>query len=77
MPYIKLRIVGLPRVQAFTEEDELNVKDIQGIIDHIESRYPHDYYTFTIFLNGGRVDERSTDLHDGDEVVIIPTMSGG
>jgi molybdopterin converting factor small subunit len=74
---VKLKVMGLPERAGFLEETALNAKNIWEIIQHIESRYPFDYYTFAILLNGVHVDDKSKNLHDGDEVVIVPIMSGG
>lgn len=77
MTQIKLRILGLPKTQSLTEEENINVESIEDILRHIESRYPKDYYSFTVLLNGIGINESSTSLSDGDEVVVIPAMSGG
>lgn len=55
----------------------MTVENISDIIQQIEQMYPQDYYAFNIFLNGKTVDDKSKNLHDGDEVIIIPIMSGG
>ena len=77
MAEIKLRIVGFPHMEEVLQESTINAEDIQEIIQHLETKYPPDYYIFAIFLNGKSVDDRSTRLRDGDEVVIAPLMSGG
>lgn len=55
----------------------MKAENIQEIIQRLETKYPPDYYTFAIFLNGTSVDDKSRSLRDGDEVVIAPVMSGG
>ena len=77
MAKIRLKIRGLPKTAGFLEEDTVNVENIMEIIQRIESRYPRDYYTFAIFLNGVSVDDESKSLRDGDEVILVPIMSGG
>jgi len=74
---IKLKIVGFPQRADVLQESTINVESIWEIIQHIESAYPRDYYTFAIFLNGISVDDKSKNLRDGDEVVVVPVMSGG
>lgn len=77
MAKIKLKIMGLPQRANTTREDTVNVENIQEIIHRLESKYPQDYYTFNIFLNGANVNGKSKTLRDGDEVVIFPIMTGG
>jgi len=74
---IKLRIVGFPDRTDVIQESTVNAENIQEIVRHVQAKYPPDYYSFTILLNGISADEKSKILHDGDEVVIIPIMSGG
>ena len=74
---IKLRIVGLPQKADTAKESFTNANNTQEIIQSIETKYPEGYYTFNIFVNGVGLDTKSKDLHDGDEVVIVPVMSGG
>ena len=77
MAAIKLRIIGLPRAEDSLEEENIEVENITEIIQRLEFRYPRDYYTYAILLNGVKVDESSKSLREGDEVIVIPTMSGG
>ena len=77
MAEIKLRIVGFPQKTDILQESVINAENMREIIQHIESKYPPDYYTFTIFLNGISADDKSKNLRDGDEVVVVPIMSGG
>ena len=77
MARIILRIVGLPQTADSAKESIINTSNLQEIIRSMETKYPEDYYTFNIFVNGIGVDIKSKDLHDGDEVVIVPVMSGG
>jgi len=74
---IKLRIVGFPHREEILQESTTRARSIQEIVQRLETEYPPDYYTFAIFLNGKSVDNKSTKLRDGDEVVIAPVMSGG
>jgi len=74
---IKLRILGLPQTPETSQESTINAENIQDIVKHVEQKYPPDYYSFTIFLNGINTDNKSKNLRDGDEVVIVPAMSGG
>ena len=77
MAKIRLKIMGLPQTGSLLEEDTLNLENTGEIVQRIESRYPRDYYTFAIFLNGAKLDDESKILHDGDEIIIMPVMSGG
>lgn len=79
MAKVKLKIRGLSQTANILKEDTINADNIWEIIHHIESKYPRDYYTFAIFLNGVSVREndQSKSLHDGDEVVLVPIFSGG
>lgn len=77
MVKIKLRIVGLPLKAGDTGEDSLDVENLKEIIQSLESKYPSEHYSLSIFLNGISVDDLSKSLSDGDEVVIVPVMSGG
>jgi len=74
---IRLRIVGLPQDPDTAKESIINASNTQEIIRSIETKYPEAYYTLKIFVNGTSVDAHSMDLNDGDEVVIVPIMSGG
>jgi len=74
---IKLKIAGFPEKPDILQESIINVKNIQEIIQRIVSKYPPDYYSYTIFLNGTSAESKSKKLSDGDEVVVIPIMSGG
>jgi len=77
MPKISLRVKGLPQTEGFLEEETVNAENITTIIQLLESRYPRDYYRYIIFLNGVKVEDESKSLQDGDEVVVIPVLSGG
>ena len=77
MAKIRLKIIGLSQGAEKAKEDTINVKDLGEILQRLELKYPQDYYTFNIFLNGILVDDTSKTLHNGDEVAIIPIMSGG
>ena len=77
MAKIKLKIVGFPEKPSTLQESTIDADNLQEIIQRIESKYPPDYYSYTIFLNGTSADDKSRRLNDGDEVVVIPIMSGG
>ena len=79
MAKVKLKIRGLSQTVNNLKEDTINVENIWEIIQRIESKYPRDYYTFAIFLNGisVRENDESKSLRDGDEVVLVPIFSGG
>lgn len=77
MAEVKLRIVGFPQKADILQESIIDAENIQEIIQHVESKYPPDYYSFAIFLNGINTDDKSKNLNDGDEVVVVPIMSGG
>jgi len=74
---IKLRIVGFPQKADILHESTMKAENIREIIQHLETKYPPDYYSFAIFLNGTSVDDKSRSLRDGDEVVVAAVMSGG
>jgi molybdopterin converting factor small subunit len=74
---VKLKVVGLPEKTDILQESTMDAENIQEIIQHVESKYPPDYYSYTIFLNGTSIDDKKRKLIDGDEVVVIPIMSGG
>lgn len=74
---VKLRIAGLPQKADTAKESIINASNLQEIIRSIETKYPEGYYTFSIFVNGVGADTKSTNLHDGDEIVIVPVMTGG
>lgn len=77
MAEVKLRIVGFPQKADILQESIINAENIQEIIQRIESKYPLDYYSFAIFVNGISAESKSKNLSDGDEVVVVPIMSGG
>ena len=77
MARIKLRIVGLPQKADAAKESVIDASNTQEIIRSIETKYPEGYYTLKILVNGIGLDTNSRDLNDGDEVVIVPIMSGG
>jgi len=74
---IKLRIVGFPHKTDILQESIVNAESIRDIVQYIEMKYPPDYYSFAIFLNGANTDDKSRNLRDGDEVTVVPVMSGG
>jgi molybdopterin converting factor small subunit len=74
---IKLKIVGLHQTADIQSEDIVNTEKLWEIIRLVELRYPRDYYTFSIFLNGVKENDESKNLQDGDEVVLVPVFSGG
>jgi molybdopterin converting factor small subunit len=77
MAKIKLKIVGFPQKADTAKESIINANSTQEIIQSIETKYPEGHYTFNIFVNGVSVDTKPKELHDGDEVIIVPVMSGG
>ena len=78
MAKVKLTVIGSLQIDDIAIEGIVNVEDISEIIQKIESKYPQDhYFNFNIFLNGIGVIDKSKKLVDGDEVVLIPVMSGG
>ena len=77
MAKIKLRIVGSHQTADVQSEDAVNAEKLWEIIRRVELRYPRDYYTFSIFLNGVKENDESKNLQDGDEVVLVPVFSGG
>jgi len=74
---IKLKIVGFPERAEIAQESTVTADSVSEIIRRVESIYPRDYYAFAVFLNGVSVDDNSRRLCDGDEVVVVPIMSGG
>jgi molybdopterin converting factor small subunit len=74
---IKLKIVGLPQEAYTAKESVINANSTLEIIQSIETRYPEGVYTFNIFVNGVSVDSKPKELHDGDEVIVVPVISGG
>jgi molybdopterin converting factor small subunit len=74
---IKLRIIGLPEKADSAKESVIDASNTQEIIRSIETKYPEGTYTLKVIVNGVGVEAESMDLNDGDEVVIIPIMSGG
>lgn len=77
MVKITLKLIGLPRTQDALEESSIDVRDMRDVIRQIEYRYPRDYYTYIILLNGARIEDESLGLHEGDQVIIFSIMSGG
>lgn len=79
MAKVRLRIVGSLQTIDVGGVETVDVESIVEIIRQIESRYPQDhYFNFNVFLNGISVSDKSQkSLIDGDEVVIVPVMSGG
>jgi molybdopterin converting factor small subunit len=74
---IKLRIIGLLQKADTAEESIIDASNTQEIIRRLETKYPEGYYILKIIVNGVGVDAKSMDLNDGDEVVIVPILSGG
>lgn len=77
MAKVKLRIIGFSEKADILKESIIKARNMQEIIQRIEAKYPPDYYSYTIFLNGINTGSRSKELGDGDEIVVIPIMSGG
>ena len=69
--------MGLSERADISKEDTIDVENIREIIQRLELEYPQDYYSYNIFVNGITLDEKSRNLRDGDEVVIVPILSGG
>ena len=76
MAKIKLKIIGSPQIAASTKGDTINAKNVLEILQH-QRRLTNYEYDYSIFLNGARVDDESQILRDGDEVILIPILSGG
>ena len=76
MAKIKLKIIGSPQITASTKGDTINAKNVLEILQH-QRRLTNYEYDYSIFLNGARVDDESQILRDGDEVILIPILSGG
>ena len=79
MAKVKLGIVGSLQNIDGEREETLDAENVAEISRKIESKYPQDhYFNFNVFLNGISVNDRSEkNLIDGDEVVVVPIMSGG
>jgi molybdopterin converting factor small subunit len=75
---VKITVIGSLQLDNTAAEGTVNVEDVSEIIRQIELKYPQDqYFNFNIFLNGISISDKSKKLLEGDEVVIIPIMSGG
>ena len=75
-------------LSQFPDSDRVNVKQV---MKSVETRYPEIYKrwcdadgnireTLTIFVNGDHIRYRNgleTELEEGDEIYIVPLITGG
>ncbi len=75
MAKIRLRLMGSPGAEH--PDEAVEVKGVGEVLHRLELMYPPDYYTLAVLVNGKKVDESSITFQEGDEVTVIPVMSGG
>jgi len=76
MVKVKLKVVGSLKVSGLVEGELVNAENVLEIVQH--QKLLDDYrFNYTIFLNGVNLDNESKQLYEGDEVILVPIMSGG
>ena len=79
---VRLRLFAQAREAAGRTDDEFDATMLGGMLDAARARYGAEFTAVLersrVCVNGDEpVDGPSTTLHDGDEVAVLPPVSGG
>lgn len=82
MMKVKAKLFAALREQIKEREMELQLplgSTLQGLIDTMVQQYPllHDYLPSLHFAVNRKYASLETELHDGDEVALLPPVGGG
>ncbi len=80
--HVRLRLFARAREAAGIGSDEREAHTLGELLDAARADYPPEFAavleTARVWVNGDEpADGRSTRLHDGDEVAVLPPVSGG
>ena len=79
---VRLRLFAQARDAAGRAEDTFDAADLGALLDQARARYGSEFTAVLVrarvWLNGDEPgDGDATTLHDGDEVAVLPPVSGG
>ncbi len=82
MPSVTLRCFASAREAAGTASDEFAASTVAALLAMAGERYGAEWrlvlQTSRVWLNGDEpADGEATELHHGDEVAVLPPVSGG
>lgn len=82
MPSVTLRCFASAREAAGTASDEFDASTVAALLELAGERYGPEWrlvlQTSRVWLNGDEpADGEATALSDGDEVAVLPPVSGG
>jgi sulfur-carrier protein len=82
MPIVTLRCFAAAREAAGTAHDEFEATDVDELLNAARARYGERWAEVAasarVWVNGDEpVAGRATVLADGDEVAVLPPVSGG
>ncbi len=80
--HVRLRLFARAREAAGTAVDEREAQTLGELLDAARADYPPEFAavleTSRVWVNGDEaVDGDRTRLRDGDEVAVLPPVSGG
>jgi MoaD family protein len=77
---VRVRLFAALREAADASEVEVSGKTVGGVVDALSSRFGERFATIaavsSFVVNGERA-ARSTPIAEGDEVALLPPVSGG
>ena len=79
---VRLRLFAQARDTAGRADDEFDAPDLGTLLDGARARYGSEFTAVLVrarvWVNGDEPsDGDATALHDGDEVAVLPPVSGG
>jgi molybdopterin converting factor small subunit len=76
MARVKLKVVGSPKKAGLLEGDTINAENALEVVRR-QRQLDNYEYDYLVYLNGARTNDELKSLHDGDEVVLVPIVTGG
>jgi|SRR3954447_26441891 sulfur-carrier protein len=79
---VQVRLFASAREAAGRRVDEFDARTLGEVLELMAGRYGTDFAAVLarsrVWVNGDEApDGASTELHDGDEVAVLPPVSGG
>jgi MoaD family protein len=79
---VQVRLFASAREAAGRRVDEFDARTLGEVLDHMAGRYGAEFAAVLarsrVWINGDEAaDGPSTELHDGDEIAVLPPVSGG